>query len=493
MKLYLVGHDYKYAAEQIMLVMFPSERPEYPDKYEDADNSAVIKISAASLYTTASVKIRYDGNSERAVCRVKNDMLKGKLVRDRLLSRIIKNAFYKAAVRIKGSAPPWGSLTGIRPGKIATALLESGQSDDSVTAVLEREYYVSPDRAKLCIDTAKAGLRVKNSLGKRDVAVYIGIPFCPTRCAYCSFVSQSVEKSAVLIEPFLEALEREIDATAKIIDDLGLRVIAVYFGGGTPTTLSAAQLGRLIDRLYSDVDMSALREFTVEAGRPDTITADRMEMLKKRGVTRVSVNPQTMSDKVLDLIGRRHSAEDVFNAYDLVRRAGIKEINMDLIAGLPGDTAEGFSDTMDKVLSLSPENVTVHTLSLKKGAKVMMDKMEIPDGSVVGEMLDICSNRLRSAGYVPYYLYRQKFISGGYENVGWAKTGCYSLYNILIMEELCSVIALGGGASTKLTAPASGRIERIFNPKYTKEYIERIDTVIEKKEYIRTFYETEVL
>ena len=493
MKLYLIGHDYKYAAEQIMLVMFPSERPEYPDKYEDTDNSAVIKLSAGSFFTTASVKIRYDGNTEHAVCREKNDMLKGKLIRDRLLSRIIKNAFYKAAVRIKGIAPPWGSLTGIRPGKIATALLESGQSDDNVTAALEREYYVSADRAKLCIDTAKAGLRVKKSLSERDIAVYIGIPFCPTRCAYCSFVSQSVEKSAVLIEPFLEALEREIDATAKIIDDLGLRVIALYFGGGTPTTLSAAQLGRLMERLYSDIDMSALREFTVEAGRPDTITADKLEVLKDRGVTRVSVNPQTMSDEVLNLIGRRHSAEDVFNAYDLVRRAGIKEINMDLIAGLPGDTAEGFSDTMDKVLSLSPENVTVHTLSLKKGAKVMTDKMEIPDGRAVGKMLDICANRLRSEGYVPYYLYRQKFISGGYENVGWAKTGCDSLYNILIMEELCSVIALGGGASTKLAAPASGRIERIFNPKYPKEYIERIDTVIEKKEYIRTFYETEVL
>ena len=489
MKLFLKGNDYKYAAEQVMLVMFPSERPEYPEKYTGEDDSAYISVSEGSIFTTAYVKIIYGGKTETGICRINNANLTGKLERDRLLQRIIKKAFYKAAVKINGTKPAWGALTGIRPGKIATGLIESGLSDKETARRLQNDFFVTKERAELCINTANAGIKTKNSLSEQDIAIYVGIPFCPTRCAYCSFVSQSVEKSANLMEPFLDALYKEIEETARIIDETGLNIAAVYFGGGTPTTLSETQLDGLMNKLYGEFDLENVREFTVEAGRPDTITEGKLRVLKKHGVTRVSINPQTMSDEVLEIIGRRHSAADIISAYDLARKVGIEAVNMDLIAGLPGDSVEGFSETIDKVLALEPENVTVHTLSLKKGARIMTENIGVPDGECVGKMLDICTDRLKNAGYSPYYLYRQKFISGGFENVGWAKPGFDSLYNILIMEELCSIIALGGGASTKLVCPETGRIERIFNPKYPKEYIEKIDTTVEKKKYIRTFYE----
>ena len=294
-----------------------------------------------------------------------------------------------------------------------------------------------------------------------------------------------------LIEPFLAALEREIGETAKVVRRLGLRVIALYIGGGTPTTLSAPQLTRLIDTLSREFDLSALREFCVEAGRPDTIAADKLSAL--RGVTRVSINPQSMSDEVLSAIGRRHTAEDIRAAYALTRGISPAQVNMDLIAGLPADTPEGFERTLREVITMGPENITVHTLALKKGSKITLEDTARPGKAEVGRMLDAASDLLTAAGYRPYYLYRQKYMSGGFENVGWAKNGCESLYNILIMEELCTILAMGGGGSTKLVDPKKGRIERIFDPKYPKEYIEGIERTINSKEKIVKFYEEEVL
>lgn len=492
MILELVGSDYKYAAEQMMLTMYPGEKPVY-GRAEAGTLSVRLALREGKVYTTASA-VLYDGAGGRytGYSRARNLELTGKLERDRILQRCIKMAFYKAASEATGKTPDWGALTGIRPGKIVTGFIEAGMSADRAVSRLKREFFVSEERAQLCKDTAIMGLRTKNSLKERDIALYIGIPFCPTRCAYCSFVSNSVEKSVKLIEPFLESLSLEIDALSKVVSDLGLNVISVYMGGGTPTTLSAEQLDRLMGKISGSFNLENVREYTVEAGRPDTITFEKLAVLKKRGADRISVNPQSMRDEVLKAIGRRHTSGDVVKAMEIAREAGIEHINMDLIAGLPADSPEGFRYTVDKVLALCPESITIHTLSLKKGTKITLEGTEIPGGEAVRAMLDYGAKTLRNTGYAPYYLYRQKYTSGGFENVGWAKRGYESLYNILIMEELCSILSMGGGGSTKLVAAGKGKIQRIFNPKYPYEYIEGIEKVIRGKSGIREFYETEV-
>ncbi|MBR4077164.1 MAG: coproporphyrinogen dehydrogenase HemZ, partial [Oscillospiraceae bacterium] len=327
----------------------------------------------------------------------------------------------------------------------------------------------------------------EDSLPEKGVCLYVGIPFCPTRCAYCSFVSHSVEKSMKLVSPFFDALMEEIDATAEQVNKLGLIPVSIYMGGGTPTTLSAEQLDILLTKLESVFDLSAVRENTVEAGRPDTITMEKLEVLKKHGVSRISVNPQTMTDSVLEAIGRKHTAQDILDAFDMVRKVGGMSVNMDLIAGLPTDTPESFRSTMDAVMALAPENITVHTLSLKKGARLMDEGGDIPTPASVKEMVDYAHALLQGDGYEPYYLYRQKNMSGGFENTGWCKPGYENLYNIFIMEELCSIIAMGAGGSTKLVRP-DGKIERIFAPKYPNEYITNIAKTCADKNKISEYY-----
>ena len=404
-----------------------------------------------------------------------------------MAQRLVKLSFYRAAVSQSGYRPAWGSITGIRPAKLMTALLEHGLSERAALTEFMRLYDTDFDKAKLCLAASRASADAAAGLAERDVCLYIGIPFCPTRCAYCSFVSQSVAKSLGLIEPFLAALRREMEATAETVARLGLRVRAVYVGGGTPTTLSPEQLGRLCSWLGELFDLGACSEICVEAGRPDTVTEEKLAVLRGGGVGRISINPQTMSDEVLRLIGRGHTAADIVRAYETARDVGGFIINMDLIAGLPGDTTESFSHTLTEVLALGPENITVHNLALKKGSAITLSGAPQATADDVAAELRETQRRLSAAGYVPYYLYRQKFTSGGFENVGWCKKGCENLYNVCIMEELCSIIAMGGGASTKLVSP-TGRIERIFCPKYPKEYIEGIDKVCAAKKGIEVFY-----
>ena len=487
MKLYLIGHDYKYAAEQILLTMFPDERPEYPEGRPEGERME-IKLSRSSKYVTATCALHKNNDVFRGRAAVKSELLDGELLTDRYCQRLIKNAVYRAALASGVRHPAWGALTGVRPGKLMYPLLKSGMDGEEAVRSFIEKYDVSPERARLCLDTSRETLRAQESLQPEDVCLYVGIPFCPTRCAYCSFVSQSVEKSMKLIAPFVEALFKELDATAEQIEALGLRVVSVYMGGGTPTTLSAAQLDALCSRLAEKFDLSALREYTVEAGRPDTISEDKLTVLRRHGVDRISVNPQTMSDTVLETIGRRHTAQDILDALGKVRNIGGFDVNMDLIAGLPADSVEGFDETLKKVLTLAPENVTVHTLSLKKGSRIMLEGSEIPAAAEVGVMLDHAYAALTKAGYRPYYLYRQKFMSGGFENVGWARDGRINLYNICIMEELCSIIAMGGGGSTKLIRQDDGRNIRIMAPKYPLEYINNIDKTCADKAKISEFY-----
>jgi len=492
MNLFLVGHDYKYAVEQIMLTIFPEERPIYDGPVGPEALSARVSLSHGACYSTAVTVLYYGGAPHRGTARIKPPDPADKLERTRQMQKLIRFSFYRAATAATGQTPVWGALSGIRPGKLATARLASGQSPRSVKAVLEREYDVSSQRAELCIHTARAGLAVKAQLHPRDICLYIGIPFCPTRCTYCSFVSNSVEKSMHLVEPFLEALTREIQATAEVVSRLGLRIAALYIGGGTPTTLTGAQLTQLTDTLAARFDLSHLQEYTVEAGRPDTLDQDKLRRLCQAGVTRLSINPQSMEDHVLAAIGRRHTAEDIRRATEMARAEGFPVLNMDLIAGLPADSPAGFARTLDQALEFGAENITVHTLSMKKGTKLMLEPSESVASESVEQMLDTAFSTLSGAGYLPYYLYRQKFIAGGFENVGWCRPGTESLYNIAIMEELCSILALGGGASTKLVAPKTGHITRIFNAKYPYEYIESLDKMLASKAQIEVFYQQEV-
>ena len=487
MRLYLHGHEYKYAAEQMLLTMFPAERPEYPGGKPEGERLE-ISLSRGTERTTACCILHINGGTYTGRAQCTNAAMTDELHTDRVCQRLIKNAIYRAALRSGCPHPAWGALTGVRPGKVLNTLIAEEHDEDKALRRFIDEYDVSPARAQLCMMTTRETLRAAASLSPKDICLYVGIPFCPTRCAYCSFVSQSVEKSMKLIPPFLEALEKEIAATAAQINALGLRVVSVYMGGGTPTTLSAEQLDRLCTVLEDEFDLGAVREYTVEAGRPDTISADKLRVLRAHGVDRVSVNPQTMSDRVLELIGRRHTAADIERALMLVREVGGFDVNMDLIAGLPGDSAEGFRDTVEKVLALGAENITVHTLSLKKGSRITLEEVPIPGADEVSAMLDFAGERLSAAGYAPYYLYRQKFMSGGFENVGWAKDGRVNLYNICIMEELCSIIAMGGGGSTKLIRPDDGRNIRIMAPKYPLEYINSISSTCAEKVKILDFY-----
>jgi oxygen-independent coproporphyrinogen-3 oxidase len=485
MKLCLKGHDYKYAVEQVFLMFFPREKPRYEAEPPEGEDYSLITLeNEGGLYTASSV-ISLDGRLTEVRAQASPDP-NDDLRFHRELQRCIKKAYYSAASRATGKEAPWGAMTGIRPVKVPVKLISEGRTREEAEGILRDEYFVSPEKAALAIETAEASIRAKESLEKNDVSLYVGIPFCPTRCSYCSFVSSSVQKSLGLIEPYLEALFKEIEAAARLVQEAGLRIVTVYIGGGTPTTLNALQLEALLTKLRREFDFSSVREFTVEAGRADTIDEDKLRAIKAGGVNRISINPQTMDDNVLRAAGRSHTTEQVEKAFEIARQVGFDVINADLIAGLPTDTPEGFRRSLGRLLSLRPENVTVHTLALKKGSKLSEGGF-LPSEEDVRAMLETSEKLLRAADYGPYYLYRQKFTAGNFENLGWCLPGTESLYNICIMEELHTIISLGGGGVTKLVAPKCGRIERIFNAKYPYEYINAIQKEIEAKEYLKTF------
>lgn len=381
---------------------------------------------------------------------------------------------------------PWGKLTGVRPVKIARTLLQSGATDQEVIRMFEQEIGADSKRSALAVSIAKLERSLIDQAYDDGISIYVGIPFCPSRCAYCSFVSFSVDKCEQLLEPYMDCLLKEITASAELVKNMKRRVETVYIGGGTPTTLPPKQLERLLRALQESFDLSALKEFSVEAGRPDTITEEKLQVLKRYGVTRISLNPQSMNQSVLDKIGRRHSPQDILSAYSLARRLDFQHINMDVIAGLPEENYESFCNTLQILTSLDPESITVHTMSLKRASELNQNtsRYQITAGEVVGQMICFASECLGDVGYIPYYLYRQKNILGGYENTGYAKPGCGCLYNVYIMEEVQSILSLGAGGSTKIILPND--IERIFNVKEPTEYIRRIDEMIERKQKINS-------
>ena len=485
MKLIFAGHDYRYAVEQSLLAFFPGERPVYDG---DDLNTALVRLTLDGEAAQAVTELSVNGGTARGASRIDVSGAKDDYDRERLKQRAVKLSFFEAARTLTGVTPAWGALTGIRPAKLAAGLLEEGKSEEEADAVLRDVYFVSDSRRKLCLSCAKAGLEAKAELAENEISLYVGIPFCPTRCAYCSFVSNSVEKSFHLVEPYLQALLAEVDSAAAMVKELGLRVRSFYMGGGTPTTLTAEQMDRLLGRLNEKFDLDRAVERTVEAGRPDTITAEKLAVLRKNGVDRISVNPQSMDDKVLAAIGRRHSGDDIRAAMELVNRAGFPHVNMDLIAGLPEDDPERFRRTLDEVIAFGTDNVTIHTLSLKKGSRITLEGTRIPTVGEVAAMLDYAAPALEAAGFAPYYLYRQKYMSGSFENVGWCRPGGIGWYNIYIMEELHTILSLGAGGSTKLVDPARNRIERAFNLKYPQEYIQRPEKTAANQAVFRAFY-----
>ncbi len=387
---------------------------------------------------------------------------------------------------MKENNSPWGILSGIRPVKIASKLMNEGNSPSETVDCFMRDFGTSREKAELAVMTAEAEAPFVKNMYKNGISLYIGIPFCPTRCVYCSFVSNSVAKSAKLVPEYLSCLKREIAYTADIVRKCGAVVESVYIGGGTPTTLSAEMLCELLDSLYAEFDLSGVKEFTVEAGRPDTITREKLLVLNEHNVGHVSINPQSMNQSTLDIIGRRHTPDDIRKAVYLARECGIGIINMDIIAGLPGESVDMFRYTVEEVEKLKPENTTVHTMSVKRSSRLNenLDEYRLTEGNKVADMVDYAYRRITAEGKRPYYLYRQKHMLGNLENVGYAAPGTESLYNIYIMEEIQTIISLGCGGVTKTVNRAEDRIERIFNVKEPKDYIERIDEMLHRKDVL---------
>lgn len=488
MKLTFRGHDDRYAVEQSLLAFFPEERPVYEG--EDGPRHAEVTLHQGAVYATGVTALTYDGKTARASARVSLAGAADEYERERLRQRALKLSFFRAARDITGVTPSWGALTGIRPAKLVRTMLEEGYTPARADRELRDVYCVSPARRRLALESAQAGLRAKRDLKPNDISLYIGIPFCPTRCAYCSFVSASVEKSFALIPPYLEALTAEVEAAGRMVRETGLRVKSFYMGGGTPTTLSAGQMDALLTAVNKAFDLSGCVEYCIEAGRPDTIDREKLQVLLDHGADRISVNPQSLEPQVLRAIGRQHSPEDIEKAMTLATSMGFPHVNMDLIAGLPADTPEGFRRTLDKCLTFGADNITVHTLSLKKGSRILLEGLPIPTAEAVAEMLDYADPALRARGFAPYYLYRQKYMSGSFENVGWCISGAEGLYNIYIMEELHSILSLGAGGSTKMVDAQRNRIERVFHPKFPLEYIQRPEKLAENLESFRRFHES---
>lgn len=493
MKLIIDGDINKYYVQMLCMIYFPGIKFG-EDEEESADNPVLeLKTERDDTGINAYVEIRHLDKICSAQKRVE---YKEGVSRDRTMKLVVGEAVLAAAGELTGYRPSWGMLTGVRPSKVAMEMLNSGMSKTRVKRHLTGDYLVIPKKSALATEVALNEMKIIGKPDPRDCSVYISIPFCPTRCAYCSFVSYSSKKLLSLIPEYLDRLIEEVKTMFITINRLGLNLKTVYIGGGTPTILTAEQLDRLLGTIYESCDVSALEEYTLEAGRPDTITADKLMTAQKLGVGRISVNPQTLNDELLSSIGRSHTVEDFFRVYNIARDCGIKCINTDLIAGLPGDRFQIFSESFDKILALRPENITVHTFCVKRAADLRQNDVYSRYGGDAGKCVDYSQIKSMHAGYKPYYMYRQKNTVGNYENVGLALEGYEGRYNIYMMEEVHSIFAAGAGAVTKLvkygTLPDEKNIiTRLFNAKYPYEYLAE-DRRADIEAKIVKFYEENV-
>lgn len=477
MNLYVKNHNFHFELENLTRLFFPNEKitvirdfsePQPPYIYTEVSDKITISVNIGSF-----------NKSETAVKKLTDD--DNELVSAQLL--------YKLLCDFTGLTQPWGILTGVRPVKLLRRLAEESSEEQAVKK-FEKDFFVSDEKIALSRETEHNERKILELSKPESFSLYVGIPFCPSRCSYCSFVMASIERAEKLIEPYTKLLCEEIKRTAEIANKLGLRLETVYFGGGTPTTLSAEQLDTVLKTVNKSFDMSTCREFTVEAGRPDTIDIAKLFALKENKVDRISINPQTVNDEVLKTIGRKHTAKQFFDAFELARKCGFDNINTDLIAGLPTDTPESFKNSLDSIVRLNAECITVHTLCMKRASRLTTEgvTLDLQQARDAREMLAYTQNILGQNEYIPYYMYRQSRMVGNLENVGWSKKGFESLYNVYVMDETHTILACGSGGVTKLKRNNPDYLERIFNFKYPYEYIDRFDELIQRKSGIMQFY-----
>ncbi len=467
-----INHDASYHIEKIAVMFFPLEKLRH-----DNDDNVVIETKKENNILSVCVKA-YSRLIEKEYTLKKDDDATQK----------ISLLLYDALSELMGYTLPWGILYGVRPARLMHATVEKHGVDKAVQKFLEDK--VDQKKIDLALSVMKRENEIIALSKDNSFSLYVSIPFCPSRCSYCSFVSHSIANAKDLIQPYVELLCKELKYIGQIAKDLGLRLESVYFGGGTPTTLSAEQLDDLLSVIEQNFDLSTLREYTVEAGRPDTVTEEKLNTLLLHNVERISINPQTFSDDVLKAIGRRHTSAQVVDAYNLARKLGFKNINMDFIAGLNSDTPESFKKSIDTAVSLAPESITVHNLALKSAAFLCTENefFDLTERNNAAKMVDYSYNTLIKNGYNPYYMYRQSKSLGNLENVGYAKQGFDCLYNIFMMDETHTVLAAGAGAVTKLKDPKTAHIERIYNYKYPYEYLNNFDEILLRKKGIIDFY-----
>ncbi len=477
MTLCVIGHSFRYETENIIRIFFPLEKINVMNELPENTDDCVITYLKDSVIG-CEVHL-FDKNEKRERSVADKTEKEAEIILAQLL--------YDIFTSLTGITPPWGILTGVRPSKLMRTLISENGENEAVRYFSD-DLFVSDRKTALALSVAKAEDKIIALSGEKSFSLYVSIPFCPTRCSYCSFVSHSVAQAKKLIPDYVRLLCKEIEEISDISKELGLRLETIYFGGGTPTSLDEQSLKSITDAVATNFDVNNVREYTIEAGRPDTLNREKLKIMKNAGVSRISINPQTFNAKVLENIGRKHSPEMTLDAFRMAREAGFDNINMDFIAGLPGDTPESFRNSIDTAISLAPENITVHTLALKRAANIVTSGETDSVYSETAKMLDYSNKALYDGGYFPYYMYRQSKTVGNNENVGWSKDGRECLYNIYMMEEIHTVLAAGGGAVTKLKNPFENRIERIFNFKYPYEYISRFDELTERKKYINEFY-----
>ncbi|GMQ59019.1 coproporphyrinogen III oxidase [Vallitalea sediminicola] len=482
MYLLLKGHDYEYEIKMLLNLFFHDEKYEIVEEVT-ADGVTIETIICEDYFKAIYYK---NGKIIETSSFDKNyikDLPSESLEKRKQSKKLLKILLYNVASKITGIKQPWGILTGIRPTKIVFDLIEKyGHEEEKVRYYLEDYYKISPLKVDLMMEIARNEIKILKTNEDNEINIYLGIPFCPTRCLYCSFTSYPIDKWISHVMDYLHALDKEMQYVSKELL-IGKKVKTIYVGGGTPTSLNAQQLEVFMRMINKHFNVESLEEFTVEAGRPDTINTEKLNALKEYGVTRISINPQTMNDKTLEIIGRRHTVRDIYSAYSKARKAGFDNINMDLILGLPGETFLDVKQTMEQIKKLNPESLTVHTMAVKRASRLKetLDKYDLSSDKTIREMIDMVYHESKSIGLNPYYMYRQKNMVGNYENVGYCSIGNECIYNIEIMEEAQSIIALGAGAASKVVYKHENRIERIENVKNVEQYINRIDEMIDRK------------